>query len=525
MSLSLNTNVAALSSHNSLRSNDHLLGKVIKRLSSGLRINSAADDPSGLSISQRLTTQIKGLERASLNAQDAMSFLQTAESALAETHTILQRMREIAIRGSNGVLTASDRRVLQNEIEQLREEVDRIANASEFNTKKLLDGSVSALWSADSDETEVIVTGKVREGNYSLEIETTPVENHVLKSDIFKVKTQAQGLEDVDLGATRARLELTLDAATTANAGTLTFNFGTNENHQLPVAAGVTSTQLADIINQNDDLSSYIVASTNGDTLILESRMEGSEGNSFTVASDTAGAAGFTITSTQHFSGGDDHPSGIVSVGDPDRLPSSTGTNGNYTIYADNRVTHDPAGDTAHVVAEYGQPVGGEIETASTPGAIASHVDATAGATTAQTGSGYAILEVLQGGTVDGAGANEILARVSFDNGQTWFNTGNIDTGAAVTVSDGTNTFNLTALTAGNTINTGDKVLIALNDRDFNNAAHAEVQVDSLSTTDRETQLREVPVTAFPREILITAEEQSKSATSTAKQAKWNSEQ
>ncbi len=186
------SNSTALNARNSLNIASSGMAKSISRLSSGLRINSAADDPSGLAISERLRTQINGLDRASLNAQDGISYVQTAEGALNETHSILQRMRELAVQGANGTLTSTDRKTIQEEINQLVDEVDRISTSTEFNTKKLLNGDASALWSSSSDAVNAVITGKVREGNYELEINVTPTEAHVLKSDIFSVKDGLQ---------------------------------------------------------------------------------------------------------------------------------------------------------------------------------------------------------------------------------------------------------------------------------------------------------------------------------------------
>jgi flagellin len=113
----------------------------MKKLSSGLRINSAADDAAGLAISEKMRGQIGGLSMASRNASDTVSLIQTAEGALAETHSVLQRMRELAVQASNGTYTDSDRTELQAEVKQLQSELTRIGNTAEFNTKALLNGS------------------------------------------------------------------------------------------------------------------------------------------------------------------------------------------------------------------------------------------------------------------------------------------------------------------------------------------------------------------------------------------------
>ena len=143
MSLRINTNVAALDAHRQLQANNDALSKSIERLSSGLRINSAADDAAGLAISQKMQSQINGLNQAQSNAQDGISLLQTAEGALGNTQGILQRMRELAVQAANDTLTASDRANISTEMGQLSSEIDRISSQTNFNTKNLLDGSVA----------------------------------------------------------------------------------------------------------------------------------------------------------------------------------------------------------------------------------------------------------------------------------------------------------------------------------------------------------------------------------------------
>src|SRR5262249_19552337 len=115
-----------------------------QQLSSGLRINSAADDAAGLAISQKLTTQINGFDQGSRNAQDSISMIQTGESALNTTHSILQRLRQLSVQAANDTYTASDRATIQTEVNQLISEIDRISQQTDFNTKKLLDGSAGA---------------------------------------------------------------------------------------------------------------------------------------------------------------------------------------------------------------------------------------------------------------------------------------------------------------------------------------------------------------------------------------------
>jgi flagellin len=133
-----------MNTHRQMTNNTAATGKALEKLSSGLRINRAGDDAAGLAISEKMRGQIRGLDQASRNAQDSISLIQTAEGALSTTHNILQRMRELSVQAANSTSTDADRAELQKEVSQLKSEVDRIASSTEFNTKKLLNGSLSA---------------------------------------------------------------------------------------------------------------------------------------------------------------------------------------------------------------------------------------------------------------------------------------------------------------------------------------------------------------------------------------------
>ena len=136
-------NLTAMNSSRMLNITTSAQAKSTEKLSSGYKINRAADDAAGLSISEKMRGQIRGLNQASTNAQDGISLIQTAEGALNESHSILQRMRELSVQAANGTETDDDREAVQNEIEQLQSELTRISETTEFNTMKLLDGSQS----------------------------------------------------------------------------------------------------------------------------------------------------------------------------------------------------------------------------------------------------------------------------------------------------------------------------------------------------------------------------------------------
>lgn len=137
----INTNSAALNTYSRLTSANASKSNSLSKLSSGLRINKAGDDAAGLAISEKMKGQIGGLKQAKSNAQDGISLIQTAEGALNETHSILGRMRDLAVQSSNGTLSTDDRDAIKKEYSALSDEIDRISSTTEFNTKKLLTGS------------------------------------------------------------------------------------------------------------------------------------------------------------------------------------------------------------------------------------------------------------------------------------------------------------------------------------------------------------------------------------------------
>ncbi|MFC7373026.1 flagellin [Fictibacillus iocasae] len=169
----INHNIAALNTHRQLNTAAGAQSKSMEKLSSGLRINRAGDDAAGLAISEKMRGQIRGLDQASRNSQDSISLIQTAEGALNETHSILQRMRELAVQSSNDTNTSNDRTEIQKEVNQLKQEIDRIANTTEFNTQKLLDGSKVGL----TDKVNGTVT---LQNNSSAAVTATPTSTDLI---------------------------------------------------------------------------------------------------------------------------------------------------------------------------------------------------------------------------------------------------------------------------------------------------------------------------------------------------------
>lgn len=183
-----NTNSFSLSSLVAAGRNQGDLSKSINRLSSGLRINSFMDDPSRMAISEKMRGFILGLQTSSQNAQDGISYLQTAEGATTEITNMLQRMRELAVEGANGIYSANDRLEIQKEIDQLKEEIDRISETTQFNTKKLINGESSGAWNSGTDKINAVINGKVADGNYDITFDVKPGQNQVQSTQIFTLR-------------------------------------------------------------------------------------------------------------------------------------------------------------------------------------------------------------------------------------------------------------------------------------------------------------------------------------------------
>jgi len=166
MAMTINTNVASLNAQRNLTTSQGSLATSLQRLSSGLRINSAKDDAAGLAISERMTTQIRGLTQAARNANDGISLAQTAEGALVEIGNNLQRIRELSVQSANATNSQSDRDALNSEVAQLKSEIDRVANQTTFNGTKLLDGSFTgALFQVGADSGQTIGINTITDAN------------------------------------------------------------------------------------------------------------------------------------------------------------------------------------------------------------------------------------------------------------------------------------------------------------------------------------------------------------------------
>lgn len=170
----LNHNTLAYTANNNLTAINNNLTKSMERLSSGYKINKASDDPAGNAISQRMQAQIRGLDRATNNANDGISLIQTGEGALNEVHSILARMRELTVQAANETFDETDRDAIQAEIRQLQDEIDRIAETTDFNGRKLLNGELNKKGYTDTDDLSIVeIGGDIEPGVYGVSISST----------------------------------------------------------------------------------------------------------------------------------------------------------------------------------------------------------------------------------------------------------------------------------------------------------------------------------------------------------------
>ena len=167
--MKINTNIAAIKASGHLNRTEDKITTSLERLSSGYRINKAADDAAGMAISQKMHAQIRGLQRASRNGADGISFIQTAEGALIEVENMLQRCRELSVQAANqGVTMLEDKEAIQKEIDSLMEEIDRLSTDTEFNTKSILDGSCCRQTSSNNIGVKVVsMTDSVETVSYT----------------------------------------------------------------------------------------------------------------------------------------------------------------------------------------------------------------------------------------------------------------------------------------------------------------------------------------------------------------------
>lgn len=238
MGITIATNMSALNTWNQLTKNTNAMNSALEKLSSGYKINSASDDAAGLAISEKMLNQINGLDQASNNAQDASSLVQTADGALEETNSILERMRELAVQSASDTNTSADRANIQDEVDALVSEINNIADTTQFNTKKLLDGSMS----------KAVATATVNiESNDALKNSGGTLATNTALTALTDTAGNSLGIATGDTVTVSYMKDGTLYSKsitlTTANVGSVTLNsLATGAGFKLSVVAAASST-------------------------------------------------------------------------------------------------------------------------------------------------------------------------------------------------------------------------------------------------------------------------------------------
>jgi len=345
----------SLNAQRNLGTSQSALAKSMQRLSSGLRINSAKDDAAGLAISDRMTSQIRGLNQASRNSNDGISLAQTAEGALQETTNILQRMRELAVQSANDTNSASDRSSLQAEVNQLKQEMTRIADTTEFNGKKLLDGSMtSAQFQVGANANQTISfgissaqaadmgnnssTSTNATANFAIERATSAAAassaNDVLAQTLTVVGGEGSQTASVADGATAAVIAdsinaisaetgVTAEAKTTATLsgltadGSVSFDLQGSNTTAISISATVLTTDLTNLTTAINDQAGNtgITATLSADKASIT--LEQAAGYDVKISDFLHGTAGQEISITGS-------EAGAVAIGSTTALDSST---------------------------------------------------------------------------------------------------------------------------------------------------------------------------------------------------------
>lgn len=255
--MKINYNISAMIANNALSKNDTALSRSIERLSSGLKINSAKDNASGIAMAKRMNAQLKGIETAEQNSQDGISVIQIAEGALNEVQEMLQRMSELAVKASNGTMTDNDRTIINNEITQLKAEIERVSETTMYNGEILLNGDFDLKGYTDTTNVKVVTySDNVRSGNYSITSLTTafdadgnldPANCSITLGTEFPVGATAKFSEDAvyitGSNSFSMELQITKETAFTGQAvnievtglGSMGIQTGTNSGQELDV--------------------------------------------------------------------------------------------------------------------------------------------------------------------------------------------------------------------------------------------------------------------------------------------------
>ncbi|KAF1047624.1 flagellin N-terminal helical domain-containing protein [Xylophilus sp.] len=333
----INTNISSLTAQRNLSTSQASLNTSLQRLSSGLRINSAKDDAAGLAISERFTSQIRGLDQAARNANDGISLAQVAEGALKSSGDILQRIRELAVQSSNATNSASDRQALNAEVNQLTSELDRIAKSTEFNGRKLLDGSfTSATFQVGANANQTITATS---SNFS----TNSYGNYRIGG---AAATTVGGAGDLTLGSTANAITAqgAIGASAIAAAGTLTIN-GAYGSEAVAYAAGASAKDVAASVNAATEKTGVTATAR---TEVGLSGLEAGKSYTLKLASDNATSQAVTLSFTVGSTLNSDGLSDAVKAFND--VSSKTGVTARVNDAGDGLVLTNAAGNDISVV-------------------------------------------------------------------------------------------------------------------------------------------------------------------------------
>jgi flagellin len=255
MSLRINTNIEAFNAHRELEGTQGLMSRSMEKLSSGLRINRAADDAAGLAISEKMRAQISGIARAHQNAMDGISMVQTGEGALNEVHSILQRVRELAVEYNNGTLSTADRAAITAEVTQLSAEIGRIVSTTQFNGIDLLSGGNAVTFQVGANAGDTITLANANLGGSYFDAVFTS--GFSTTADITSIDTAINQIADVraTFGAAQNRLEHTIN------------NLGT---YQENLSAAESRIRDVDVASEMVNFTKYQILSQSGTAMLAQ---------------------------------------------------------------------------------------------------------------------------------------------------------------------------------------------------------------------------------------------------------------
>jgi flagellin len=352
MGLVINTNMSALNAQRNLLHSSSKLAKSFQRLSSGLRINTAGDDAAGLSISERFTSQIRGLNQAVRNANDAISLVQVTEGALAESTNILQRIRELAVQAASDVNTDADRQSLQDEIDQLKDELARIGNTTTFNGQKLLDGSFTDKFFHVGMNFRETVRVRVRDaraetiGRWAVQTGAVVTTNALVAGDLLLngVTVRATRIEDDGLSTTFATGSAIAKAAAINDASSFT---GVSAYANPAVRAGVgavgggTLDQVNNITINDRTITGLVVAADDANDSLIRAINAEFEFTGVLASRDANGQIQLEARDGRNielsFGGNGGVISGLQTAAAPGGANAASVTTGTVTLHSENQ--------------------------------------------------------------------------------------------------------------------------------------------------------------------------------------------